>query len=210
VFLVDDHRMFASSIERVLGDEPDITVVGSAATLDDALHQLEDHDPDVVLVDYALPDSDGPRSITALRMVVPRAKIVVLTGIRDEAAVAAALEARCDGYVTKDRPPAELVAALRSAVAGSTTVTSGLMTGTVVRLRRSSAEQTITPREREILILLSEGVSNARIAAQLHISINTVRNHVQSLLTKLDAHSRLEAVAVAVRRGVLPNPTPGS
>jgi DNA-binding NarL/FixJ family response regulator len=210
VFVIDDHRMFAASIERVLADEPDVQVVGAAGTLDEALDALVHTVVDVVLVDYTLPDSDGPLSIGSLHRAVPHAKIVVLTGMRDEAAVAAALEAGCDGYITKDRPPAELVGAIHSVMAGATAVSSDLLSGTVVRLRRSTTHPAITRREREILALVAEGVSNAKIAARLHISVNTVRNHVQSLLTKLEAHSRLEAVANAVRRGVLPSPARGS
>jgi DNA-binding NarL/FixJ family response regulator len=206
VFLVDDHQMFASSIERVLEDEPGLRVIGTAGSLAEAIDAVVDAAVDVVLVDYALPDSDGPLSVGTFRRTVPGVKIVVLTGLRDETAVAAALEAGCDGYITKDRPPEELVAALHSVMAGATAVSSDLLSGTVVRLRRSQSDQAITRREREVLALLADGVSNAKIAARLHISINTVRNHVQSLLGKLEAHSRLEAVAVAVRRGVLPPP----
>lgn len=206
VFLLDDHQMFAASIERVLADEPDVRVVGRAATLHDAIDALVRTPVDVILVDYTLPDGDGPVSIGSLRREVPGAKVVVLTGLRDEAAVAAALEAGCHGYITKDRQPAELVGAIHSVMSGSTAVSSDLLSGTVVRLRQSQADQAITRREREVLALLADGVSNARIAAQLHISVNTVRNHVQRLLTKLDAHSRLEAVAIAVKRGLLPSP----
>jgi DNA-binding NarL/FixJ family response regulator len=206
VFLVDDHRMFAASIERVLDDEPDLQVVGTAGTLEEALDAVAHTPVDVVLVDYALPDSDGPLSIGSLRRALPDAKIVVLTGMRDEAAVAAALEAGCNGYITKDRPPAELVTAIHTVMVGTSAVSPDLLSGTVLRLRRSQSDQAITRREREILALVAEGVPNAKIAARLHISVNTVRNHVQSLLTKLDAHSRLEAVATAVKRGVLPAP----
>lgn len=206
VFLVDDHHMFAASIERVLADEPDVRVVGKAASLREAIDVLLVTPVDVILVDYALPDADGPVSIGSLRREIPTAKVIVLTGMRDEAAVAAALEAGCHGYITKDRQPAELVNAIHSVMSGSAAVPSELLSGTVYRLRRSQADQALTRREREVLAFLADGVSNANIAAQLHISINTVRNHVQRLLTKLEAHSRLEAVAIAVKRGLLPAP----
>lgn len=206
VLVVDDHQMFAASIERVLDDEPGVEVVATAGTLTEAVEILDHAAVDVVLVDYALPDGTGPLSIGTLKRSVPRAKIVVLTGLRDETAVAAALEAGCDGYVTKDQPPESLVAALHSVMAGMHAVSPDLLNGTVLHLRRTGADTSITRREREVLALLADGISNASIAARLHISVNTVRNHVQNLLGKLDAHSRLEAVTNAVKQGVMPSP----
>lgn len=207
VLVVDDHRMFTENLVRLLDDEHDIDVVGTAARISEATDAVARTTPDIVLLDYLLPDGDGTLAIHEIRRIAPGTKVVVLTALNDEAALMAALGAGCDGFVTKDRASDELVHAVRAVAAGEVQIPPDLLARALPRLRRrESNARTLTRRELEVLELLAEGMSNPEIAGRLHISINTVRNHVQNLLTKLGAHSRLEAVALGIRQGLVSGP----
>lgn len=207
VLVVDDHRMFAESLVRLLEDESDIEVVGTAARISEATEVVASTTPDMVLLDYLLPDGDGTRAIDEIRRIAPETRIVVLTALNDETVLMAALGAGCDGFVTKDRAADELVHAVRAVAAGEVQIPADLLARALPRLRHGEGDGgALTRRELEVLELLAEGMPNPEIAGRLHISINTVRNHVQNLLTKLGAHSRLEAVALGIRQGLVRGP----
>jgi len=209
VLIVDDHEMFASSLRLALSSETDLDVVGTAATLAQAKNLLVTLEPDVVLLDHLLPDGLGVDSITELRRLRPAVQIVVLTAAAEDSMLVMATEAGCAGFLLKTSPLEELVAAVRTAAAGEMLVSSELLARLLGRLRhdRSQPATDLTGREREILELIAEGLTNAAIAKRLFISVNTVRNHVQSLLAKLGAHSKLEALSVAVRDGLISPPS---
>ena len=205
VLIVDDHRMFVDSLVRLLQDEADLVVVGVASTIAEALRSVRAQRPDVVLLDYRLPDGDAPACIAELRDLAPAARVLVMTGLGDDATLAAAREAGCAGVVTKDKAAQDLVEGLRAVAAGQT------MTGAVVAPRAATGDRNIvdpglTAREREVLEELAAGQSTASIATSLHISPVTVRNHIQRILAKLDARSRLEAVALGIRAGIIAPP----
>jgi DNA-binding NarL/FixJ family response regulator len=210
VLIVDDHEMFASSLRLALSSEADIDVVGTAASLGQAKNLLVTLEPDVVLLDHRLPDGLGVDSITELRQLRPGTQIVVLTAAAEDSMLVVATEAGCAGFLLKTSPLEELVAAVRTAAAGEMLVSSELLSRLLGRLRHERGERStdLTGREREILELIAEGLTNAAIAKRLFISVNTVRNHVQSLLAKLGAHSKLEALSVAVRDGLINPPAP--
>jgi DNA-binding NarL/FixJ family response regulator len=161
--------------------------------------------PDIAIVDYLLPDGDGVGAATEILTVSPTTRILMLTGVHDEGLLRLAINAGCAGFLTKDAASAELVAAVRQVAAGEAYVPSHLLGTLLVRLSRT--DQTLghdlTKREREVLVLVASGTPTSDIAAQLFVSVNTVRNHVQRTLLKLSAHSKLEAVAIAVREGVI-------
>lgn len=209
VLIVDDHEMFTSSLKLALSIEPDIDVIGTAATLAQAKNLMVTLEPDVVLLDHRLPDGLGVDSITELRRLSPAAHIVVLTAEAEDSMLVVATEAGCAGFLLKTSPLEELVAAVRTAAAGEMLVSSELLARLLGRLRheRSEPSTDLTGREREIMQLIAEGLTNAAIAKRLFISVNTVRNHVQSLLAKLGAHSKLEALSIAVRDGLITPPT---
>ncbi len=197
VLVVDDHRMFAESLVRVLGDEPDIEVTGVAVSAADATAQLPGAHADVCVLDYQLPDRDGAATIGELRRLVPGLRVVMLTGLAQDHTARAAYEAGCSAFVTKDRAAHDLVDAVRAAHAGLTAPAPG-------PAKSSAADRFgLTPREREVLRLLAEGSSTDDIMARLFVSRNTVRTHVQKVIGKLGAHSKLEAVAVARREGIV-------
>lgn len=207
VLVVDDHAMFAGSVAAVLGAEPDIDVVGTAKDLAGAFRALASTSVDVLLLDHRLPDGRGAAAVADLVAAAPATRVVVLTGDPDDASMLAAVEGGCAGFLDKNRSVDELVAAVRAAAAGEVLVSPALL-GRLVHRLRTRRRDTLTRRELEVLALIAEGCSNAVIAERLVVSVNTVRNHVASILGKLGAHSKLEALAVAVRDGLLPGGRP--
>ena len=202
VIIVDDHRMFADSLVRLLNDEPDLRVVGLASSIADAVRATRSLQPDVVLLDFRLPDGDAPECVARLREVMPAARVLIMTGLNDQATMSAARNAGCP-VLTKDRAAADLIAALRAVAADSTDLGDAELPG---RTEGEAHLPLLTDRERALLAELAHGLSTREIADVLHISPTTVRNHVQRILAKLDAHSRLEAVAVAIQKGIIPPP----
>jgi DNA-binding NarL/FixJ family response regulator len=208
VLIVDDHRMFAESLARLLSDEPGIEVLGVAATGADAIELVSTLHPRVVLMDYQLPDRDGVLLTAEVRRTNPGVMVVMLTGSTDDRVLLAAIDAGCSGFLTKDRAAAEVADAVRAAAVGEALISPALLARLLPKLNRThrSIGENLSDREREILALLARGWSNKVIAAELFLSVNTIRNHVQSILSKLGAHSKLEAVATAVREGIIDYP----
>ena len=208
LLIVDDHDMFAESLRVALSAQPDFEVVGTAATLAQGKNMVATTAPDVVLLDHQLPDGLGVDAITDLRTLRPESYIVVLTAAAEDSMLVAATEAGCAGFILKTSPLDELVSAVRTAAAGEIMVSSDLLTRLLNRLHHQHDEPAddLTSREREILGLIAEGLTNGAIATRLFISVNTVRNHVQSILAKLGAHSKLEALSMAIRDGIIDPP----
>ena len=204
VLIVEDHEMVATGFSAVLNAEPDMEVVGWARTAGEGLGIARELKPDVVLMDYRLPDADGASTAAKLRADLPGIAVLLVTGVETEAAVAAALDAGCAGFVSKGRGVAELAGAIRAAAAGAAVFPTELL-ASVARHGRDSGVtgHDLTAREREVLQMLAEGRGTADIAAALVVSMHTVRNHVRNILTKLDARTKLEAVVVAARSGLV-------
>lgn len=205
VLVVDDHRVLAQGLVEMLRLEGDIQVVGTAATAGEAIDAAREHAPDVVLMDYALPDLTGTDAARRIKDERPATKIVILTAVTDEAILVEAIEAGCSGYITKDKPVDEAISAVRAAHAGEVLISPSMLARLLPKLSRapSPARADLTPRELEVLSMLAEGLSNHAIAEKLVLSLHTVRNHIQNILAKLDSHSKLEAVARAVREGII-------
>lgn len=205
VLLCDDHQVFAEALAGLL-EAGGIEVVGVFGSVGEAVPAVATRRPDVVLMDYELPDGDGVRATTAIKAASPHTQVVLLTSNADEDVLVAAIEAGASGYVTKQKPAAEVVAAVRAAAGGEMLVSSDMLARLLPRMGRNERRgdgYDLTPRELEVLGLLAEGTPNHELAERMGISRNTVRNHVQNLLTKLGVHSRLEAVALASREGLL-------
>ena len=205
VLLVEDHRMFAELLCQALAEHRDLVVTGCAVDGSDALEQAAADPPDVVVLDYRLPGDDGVAVAARLRDVVPDARVLMLTGHDDDHVAHAAVAAGCAGFMTKDRATVELVDAIRAVRDGHVVLEPERMgrLATTGGLPPGRRPDTLTPRERQVLQLLAEGCSTRQIAERLFVSLNTARNHSQHLLRKLDAHSRLEAVAVGIRAGLV-------
>jgi DNA-binding NarL/FixJ family response regulator len=207
VLIVDDHEVLAASLALVLDGQPDITTVGVAGTLARAKALIVSATPDVVLLDHRLPDGDGVAAIGELRSLRPTVEIVVLTASAADHVLVAAIDAGAAGFVSKTRGLAEVTAAVRAAAAGEAVISPELLARLLPRLKRGQqpTRTDLTEREREVLGLLAEGLSNAAIADKLTVSVHTVRNHIANLSAKLGAHSKLEALSIAVRDGLLPD-----
>lgn len=208
VLVVDDHEVLASSLAQVLDCEPDMVSVGIAPTLERARALLRSAAPDVVLLDHRLPDGDGVAALGELHALRPGAKVVVLTASAADSVLVAALEGGAAGFVSKTRSLQEVTAAIRAAASGEAVISPELLARLLPRLHRMPQQGTsreLTEREREVLGLLADGLTNAAIAEQLFVSVHTVRNHIANLSAKLGAHSKLEALSIAVREGILPS-----
>jgi DNA-binding NarL/FixJ family response regulator len=200
VVIVDDHAMVAESLKRLLEAEHDMQVVALAVNVAGAIEAARMCQPDVMVMDYGLPDGDGVSATTLIRNELPRMKVLLLTGASSAEVVAAALDAGCVGYVEKTNAAASLTSAVRSVHAGEAVLPQAKL-GSL--LTRGDAGGILTKRERDILTRVESGASNKAIAAELTVSLNTVRTHVQSILKKLGAHSKLQAVSMAREQGVL-------
>jgi two-component system response regulator DevR len=195
VLIVDDHSMVAESFRRALANEADLEVVGVGHTVAEAHALAMAHRPDVVLMDYALPDGDGVTAAAALVRELPHVKVILVTGGDGHRAVRGAIEAGCVGYLEKTMALSQLAVAIRAAAAGETAISPkhlamAMRTPTAVRVQ-------LTGREQDVLRLVAGGFANQAIADKLILSLHTVRTHVQSILSKLGVHSKLEAAAYA-------------
>jgi DNA-binding NarL/FixJ family response regulator len=206
--IVDDHLMFAESLSRLLSEDEHITVLGAAANAAEGLALVAELDPDVVLVDFQLPDRTGVEVAAEVKARNPKTMVVMLTGSTDDRVLLAAIDAGCSGFLTKDRGASEVAEAVRAAAAGEALISPAQLARLLPKLSRThrAVGADLTDRERELLKHLARGQTNKVIAAELHLSVNTVRNYVQSVLTKLNAHSKLEAVSTAVREGIIDYP----
>jgi DNA-binding NarL/FixJ family response regulator len=205
LLLVDDHEIFTSSLVAALETEPGIEVSGVAHDLAAARRMLPARRPDVVLLDHRLPDGDGVAAIRDLR-ALHDAQFVVLTASTADQVLMAAIEAGAAGFVSKTRSLRELVSAVHAAAAGEAVISSDLLARLLPRLRGiagAAPTTALTPREVEVLQLMASGLANSAIAEELVVSVHTVRNHVANLSAKLDAHSKLEAVSIGVRQGLI-------
>lgn len=204
VLIVDDHEVFGTSLARTLADEDDLDVVGAVTTVGEAV-RLAAGSVDVVLADFRLAEGDGVELTRTLRAQHPNITVVMLTASNDDAVLAAALDAGCSGFVTKAEPLDTVLAAIRGAAAGEAIVTPALLARLLPRLGSTQRGRNpdLTAREREVLNLITQGMTNQEIAQTLFLSRDTVRNHVASILSKLGVHSKLQAAAAASRRGLI-------
>ncbi len=205
VLLIEDHELIAESIRRALDREPDLAVVGIAGTVDSGVIAATDLAPDIVVMDYRLPDGTGADAASRIRMLSPRTQIVMLTGEATGAALADALRAGCAGFVAKEGRFTDLVDAIRAIVAGEVRLPQSLVDDLAAHLQPDDSKlgADLSPRELEVLTLLASGASTNEMVEALVLSVHTVRNHIRKVLTKLHARSRLEAVALATRLGIL-------
>ncbi len=207
VLIVDDHEVLASSLAHVLDTEPDLRCVGIASSLEKARSLIGTTSPDVLLLDHRLPDGDGVGAIGELRAIRESMQIVVLTASAAEHVLVQAIEAGASGFVSKTRSVGEVTSAVRAAAQGEALISPELLARLLPRLSRTGGTrlQELTEREREVLGLLADGLTNAVIAERMVVSVHTIRNHIANLSRKLGAHSKLEALSIAVREGLLPD-----
>jgi two-component system NarL family response regulator len=214
VLIADDHALFRRGLEMVLDEEDDIDLVGQASDGTEAVAVAGESLPDVVLMDIRMPKISGIEACRATKEVAPSAKIVMLTISDEEEDLFEAIRAGASGYLLKDIPLDEVADAVRAVYGGQSLINPSmagkLLTEFATLAKRDDEERPqevpaprLTEREMQVLKLVARGMNNRDIAKELFISENTVKNHVRNILEKLQIHSRMEAVMVAVREKLI-------
>jgi DNA-binding NarL/FixJ family response regulator len=213
VVIVDDHQTLVDLLRLALSAEPDIDVVGAAGTAGEGLRLIEQTRPDLVLMDFGLPDKDGVTTAAEVLRRHPVTRVVMLTATHDGSLISRAAAAGVCGFVAKTGAFGEVLSAIRTARTGSMVIDPTVLARLVPSQRRNAESDgdrivapLLTPREQEVLGLLGAGMDARAIARTLSISLHTCRGYVKSVLAKLDCHSQLEAVVAAGRLGLLPTP----
>jgi DNA-binding NarL/FixJ family response regulator len=206
VVVVDDHPMFREGLRVALETGTEITVVGEAERAGDAVDLVDRTDADLVVMDLHLPDGSGLKAVEALRAARPGLAVLVMTMSEDDDAIAAALRAGARGYLLKSAGRTEVLDAIRAVAHGGSVFSARVAARLTALVSQSYARRgafaMLTERECEILDLVARGYDNRRIAADLHLSDKTVRNHVSNVMAKLDAASRAEAIVRARDAGL--------
>ena len=200
VFVVDDQAVVRSGLSAFLQAFDDLTLVGEAASGEEAVRRCTDVQPDVVLMDLMLPGMDGAQATRAIREACPHIQIIALTSFKDEELVTAALQAGAIGYLLKNVTADELADAIRRAQAGRPTLAPEATLALIhTATQPPKLGHDLTDRERDVLRLMVRGLNNPEIAGELTVSLSTVKFHVSSILAKLGVSTRTEAVALSVQ-----------
>jgi DNA-binding NarL/FixJ family response regulator len=199
VFCVDDHPLLREGIAAIINSQPDMLLAAEAATGCEAIQKYQQHQPDVTLMDLRMPDMSGIDALIAIRTKFPEARIIMLTTFEGDVEVQRALEAGARGYLLKSMPPKELIEAIRQVYVGKKRIPPEL----AAQLAEHLGDESLTEREVEVLRHVAGGNRNRDIAEQLFISEETVKVHIKHIMEKLGASDRTQAVAIAVRRGII-------
>ncbi|MCX5521645.1 response regulator [Streptomyces bobili] len=206
VFLLDDHEVVRRGVHDLLDDEPDITVVGEAANAAQALARVPALRPQVAVLDVRLPDGDGVTVCRELRSQMPDLACLMLTSFDDEEALLDSIMAGASGYVLKQIQGSDLVSAVRTVAAGQSLLDPSATAKLMARLRQGQEPEPepdalpgLTEREREILALIGEGLTNRQIGQRLYLAEKTVKNHISRLLAKLGVERRIQAAVIATQ-----------
>ncbi|MEU3465384.1 response regulator transcription factor [Streptomyces sp. NPDC006733] len=206
VFLLDDHEVVRRGVRDLLDDEPDITVIGEAGTVEHALIRVPALRPQVAVLDVRLPDGDGVTVCRELRSRMPDLACLMLTSFDDEEALLDAIMAGAAGFVLKQIRGSDLVSAVRTVASGQSTLDPSATARLMANLRGGAeparelvALPTLTDRERQILALVGEGLTNRQIGQRLFLAEKTVKNHISRLLAKLGVERRVQAAVIATQ-----------
>lgn len=199
VFSVDDHALLREGITTLINNQPDMLLVGEAANGRQAVEGFREHQPDVVLMDVRLPDMTGIEAMIAIRNDFAEARFIMVTTSEGDVEIRRALEAGARGYILKSMPPKDLVEAIRQVHAGKKRIPPEI----AAHLAEHYSDETLTTREIEVLKQIGGGNRNRDIAERLFISEETVKVHIKHIMEKLGASDRTQAVAIALRRGII-------
>jgi DNA-binding NarL/FixJ family response regulator len=209
VLQVDDHRLVREAMREMLSTHADITVIGALSGIEE-LTAFAGGVPDVILMDYRLLDGSGAQATRLAKARWPRTRVVMVTSMSDDETVLESVQAGADGYLTKDRAMDDVIAAVQAAHAGEVLLPPGVLGGIARRLAADRDEPplaaALTPRELEVLRHLARGTSTLGIADAMRVSPETIRTHVQAVRRKLGAESKLQAVTIGLRRGLVGTP----
>ncbi len=205
ILVADDHPVVRDGLIAMLGTQPDLAVVGEAASGTDVLRQVASLKPDVVLLDLEMPEMNGVQALRQLRVEHPKAHVLIFTAFDTDELIVQAVQAGAQGYLLKGAPRDEIFRAIRVISAGGSLLEPVVASRLIhhVQSEEQLDAQRLTEREMQVLQLLAQGKSNKEIAAMLSISERTVKFHVSSIMSKLGANNRTEAVTVAAQRGLI-------
>ncbi|MGH7764114.1 MAG: response regulator [Candidatus Dormibacteraceae bacterium] len=204
VLIVEDHQVVAEGLAALINHQPDMKVVGHVGTVADCAGQGIELNPDVVLLDFRLPDGTGADCATRLRELRPQARMIFLTREDSEAARFAAVQSGASAFIHKSQAASEVVSAIRDVARGKMLITPRTIATLLSKRRAIDTQlQSLTVREKQVLQLVAAGVSSRSIAGDLGISYTTVRTHIRSLGHKLGVHSKLEAIVKARELGLI-------
>ena len=199
VLSVDDHPLMREGIAALINNQADMTLVAEASDGESALRQFRAHQPDVTLMDLRLPDMGGIEAMVSIRKEFPAARVIILTMFEGDVEIQRALKAGARGYMLKTMPPTELVKVIRRVHAGKKHIPPEI----AANLAEHFSNDALTPRETEVLAQIAGGNRNRDIAERLFISEETVKVHIKHIMDKLGASDRTQAVAIAIRRGII-------
>jgi DNA-binding NarL/FixJ family response regulator len=207
ILVADDHPVVRDGLVAILGTRPDFEVVGEAGTGREAVEQYQALAPDVVFLDLEMPEMDGVAVLRALRQHDPNVKVIIFTAFDTDERIVDAVRAGAAGYLLKGSPREDVFRAVQVVYAGGSLLQPVVASKLSRSMSQSKEEpelpEALTPREEDVLLLLAQGLQNKEIAAELVISERTVKFHVSSILSKLDAGNRTEAVAIAAQHGLV-------
>jgi DNA-binding NarL/FixJ family response regulator len=199
ILTIDDHPLLREGVAAMIKSQPDMELVAEASNGRDGLERFRQHRPDITLMDLRLPDMNGIDTMAAIRTEFPDARVIILTTFEGDVEIQRALEAGARGYLLKSMPPKELLDGIRQVHAGKKRIPAEI----VAHLAEHLSDETLTVREVEVLRQVAGGNRNRDIAEHLFISEETVKVHVKHVMDKLGASDRTEAVAIALRRGII-------
>ena len=199
VFSVDDHPLLREGIAAIINNQPDMEIVAQAATGSEAIQMFGEYQPDVTLMDLRLPDMSGIDALIAIRAAFPEARVIMLTTFEGDVDIRRSLEAGARGYMLKNMPPKELVQVIRQVHAGKKRIPAEV----AAHLAEYVGDDALTEREIDVLRYVASGNRNREIGERLFISEETVKVHIKHIMEKLGASDRTQAVAIAVRRGII-------
>lgn len=210
ILVVDDHILFREGLISLINSQPDFVVIGEASTAADAIRMAQDLSPDIILMDYGLPDATGVEATQAILSANPQIKIVFLTIHDNDTFLFEAIRSGARGYLLKNMPVSKLMAALRALERDEAAISRRMAARIMQEFARLSktgagsdaALTTLTRRELEVLIALASGASNEEIAGRMFISVSTVKNHIHNILEKLNLKNRRELAHFAERHGL--------
>jgi DNA-binding NarL/FixJ family response regulator len=204
VLIVEDHRVVAEGLAALINHQDDMKVVGGASSVAECVPAAAELRPDVVLLDFRLPDGTGADAAAAIREIRPEAKMIFLTREDSDAARFAAVQSGASAFIHKSQAASEVVDAIRDVARGRMLITPRTIAALLSKRRAIDAQlESLTVREKEVLQLLAEGLPSRGVALRLGISYTTVRTHIRSLGSKLGVHSKLEAIVKARELGLI-------
>jgi DNA-binding NarL/FixJ family response regulator len=212
VFIADDHALFRKGIVSLVGSEPGFEVVGEATSGPEAVSRALELLPDVVLMDLSMPDGGGLEATRRIKERAPEVHVIMLTASDDGDDLLAAVKSGAQGYLLKKIDPDVLFSTIHGVMRGEPVIspsTAGRLLDELARLSRRRSNQDLSPREAEVLTLVVQGKTNKEIASALAVAENTVKNHLKSILGKLEVENRVQATSLAIRERLVPQPKTG-